>query len=71
MTSKTLFAVIGLAAFVVTPALAAKKHVHHVVSGPYASANTVQTGTSTLGTDPDARIRFELQRDSDTAEGVN
>ena len=27
MTSKTLFAVIGLAAFVVTPALAAKKHV--------------------------------------------
>ena len=71
MTSKTLLAVIALAAFVVSPALAAKKHVRHIASGPYASANTVQTGTSTVGTDPDARIRFELQRDSDTSEGVN
>ena len=70
MTSKTLFAVLGLAAFVVTPALAAKKPVHHIVSGPYASAVVSPTGTP-VSTDPDARIRFELQRDSDTSEGVN
>lgn len=69
MTSKTLFAVLGLAAFVATPALA-KKPVHHAVSGPYASAAAGQAGT-TVGTDPDPSIRFELQRDWVTSEGAN
>jgi hypothetical protein len=70
MTFKTVLAVLGLAAFVVTPALAAKKPVRHAASGPYASATAGQTNP-TVGTDPDPRIRFELQRDSDTAEGAN
>jgi len=72
MTSKTLFTALALAALVATPALAAKKPVHHhtTAAGPYARATAGEINTA-VGTDPDPRIRFELLRDSDTAEGLN
>ena len=74
MTSKIVVTILGLAALVATPALA-KKPVHHAsASGPYASvgapAPIVEEGRA-VGTDPDANIRFELQRDYQTSLGAN
>jgi hypothetical protein len=72
MTSKTLFAVLALAALVATPALAAKKPVHHSYApGPYASATTGEDRMNVAGTDPDPSVRFELERDWQTSLGAN
>jgi hypothetical protein len=73
MTSKLLFTALGLAALVATPALA-KKPVHQTsASGPYASvvapAQTIDGRA--VGTDPDANVRFEMQRDYATSLGAN
>ena len=71
MTTKTLFTAVALAALVAAPALAAKKPVHHATaSGPYASATAGADHFGT-GTDPDASIRFELERDWQTSLGAN
>jgi len=73
MTSKTLLTAFGLVALLATPALA-EKPVHHYASGPYASAATpapVVEGGRVVGTDPDPRIRSELQRDWTTSLGAN
>jgi hypothetical protein len=75
MTSKSLFIALGLAALVATPALAAKKAVHHnynYAPDAYASATApVVEGTTYVGTDPDPAIRSELQRDWPTSIGAN
>jgi len=74
MTSKTLLSVLGLAAFVATPALAHKPVHHGYASGPYASVAApapAVVGGRVVGTDPDANIRFELQRDWQTSQGAN
>jgi hypothetical protein len=73
MTSKTLFIALGLAALVATPALAAKKAVHHdYTPDAYASATApVVEGATYVGTDPDPAIRSELQRDWQTSIGAN
>jgi hypothetical protein len=74
MTSKTLLTAFGFVALLATPALA-QKPVHHYASGPYASVATpapaaIEEGRS-VGTDPDANIRAELQRDWQTSQGAN
>ncbi len=74
MTAKIIVTALGLAALVVTPALA-KKPVHRTQpTGPYAAviapAPIAGEGRS-VGTDPDANIRFELQRDYQTSLGAN
>jgi hypothetical protein len=73
MTSKTLLAVLGLAALAATPALA-KKPIHRDVSSAYASAGTpapIVEENRVVGTDPDPAIRSELQRDWMTSQGVD
>jgi hypothetical protein len=75
MTSKTLLSAFGLVALLATPALAQKPVHHTYASGPYASVATpapaaVEEGRS-VGTDPDANIRSELQRDWQTSQGAN
>ena len=70
MNSKVILTVLGLAALVATPALAAKKAAHHATSEAAASdaamMRPVVSNGYTLGTDPDANVRFELERDAPT-----
>jgi hypothetical protein len=67
MKTNLMLTALGLATLVATPAFA-QKPAHHA-SGPYASAAqpapVVSNGYS-LGTDPDANVRFELERDAPT-----
>ncbi len=68
MKSKMVLTVIGLATLVATPAFAQKPT--HRASGAYASA-VAQRAPITyfgymVGTDPDANVRFELNRDAAT-----
>ena len=74
MTNKTLLTALGFVALLATPALA-QKPAHHYASGPYASTAmpapaAIEEGRS-VGTDPDANIRSELQRDWQTSQGAN
>ena len=68
MKTKMVLTVLGLATLVATPAFA-QKPTHHAATGPYASvaqpAPIVSNG-SNVGTDPDANVRFELNRDAPT-----
>ncbi len=67
MNSKMVLTVIGLATLVATPAFAQKPP--HRANGPYASAGQpapVVSNGYALGTDPDANVRFELNRDATT-----
>ncbi len=69
MNSKIVFAILGLATLVATPAFA-QKQAHRATSAAYASAvepqTQIQSWGRAVGTDPDPSIRFELQRDSTT-----
>ncbi len=72
MNSKIVFAILGLATLVATPAFA-QKQAHRAYSAAYASAIEPQVVSQgrVIGTDPDPSIRFELQRDSTTYTGNN
>jgi hypothetical protein len=66
MTTKIALTVLGLATLVATPAFA-QKPTHH--AGAYASAaqaGPIVSNRYPVGTDPDANVRFELNRDSAT-----
>ena len=68
MKTKMVLTVIGLATLVATPAFA-QKPTHRANNGPYASAvQPAPMGTYgyAIGTDPDANVRFELNRDATT-----
>jgi len=67
MKTKMVLTALGLAALVATPAFAQKPT--HRASGPYASAAQhapIGSGGYAVGTDPDANVRFELNRDAPT-----
>jgi hypothetical protein len=70
MKTNMVLTVLGLATLVATPAFA-QKPVHHAATqnGAYASvaqpAPVVSSGYN-VGTDPDANVRFELNRDAPT-----
>ena len=74
MNSKIILTVLGLAALVATPALAAKKAAHRA---PLASASDaammrpVVSDDRVIGTDPDPSIRSELARDASTYTSTN
>ncbi len=72
MNSKMVFAILGLATLVATPAFA-QKQAHRGYAGAYASTvePQVQSWGRVIGTDPDPSIRFELQRDSTTYSTSN
>jgi hypothetical protein len=57
---KTLIALAALAFAIATPALAQ--------TAP-RSANSVVVGNQNLGSDPDANVRFDLQREAGTRNG--
>jgi hypothetical protein len=66
MKTKMVFTLLGLATLVATPALA-QKPTHAHASAAYASAPaTVVSHGYAVGTDPDASVRFELNRDGPT-----
>jgi len=69
MKTNMVLTVLGLATLVATPALAQKPTHHAAAPGPYASAAqpapVVKDGYY-VGTDPDANVRFELNRDAPT-----
>ena len=70
MTTKTVVTVLGLATLVAMPAFAQKPtHRAHAMDA-YASASEqgapIGSGGFRSGTDPDANIRFELNRDAPT-----
>ena len=73
-TIKLLLTVVGAAALITTPALAATVHKgkasHHYASDPGPDASQGQRSPEVyswdgrdLGTDPDPNIRFQLLRD--------
>jgi len=69
MKTKMVLTVLGLATLVATPAFA-QKPTHHAANA-YASAvqpapAPVTSSGYYVGTDPDANIRFELNRDAPT-----
>jgi hypothetical protein len=70
MKTKMVVTVLGLATLIATPALAQKPTHRAHASDSYASAaeQTAPIGSSgyAVGTDPDANIRFELNRDAPT-----
>jgi len=73
MNSKIVFAILGLATLVATPAFA-QKPVHRAYQGAYASVASQPAVVSegrVIGTDPDPSIRSELQRDSSTYSSTN
>lgn len=70
MKTKMVLTVLGLATLVATPAFA-QKPTHRAAANAngYASAGQpapVVSGGYNVGTDPDANVRFELERDSAT-----
>jgi hypothetical protein len=69
MKTKMVLTVLGLAALVATPAFAQKPTHRAPASGPYASAAPLAPAVAygyPVGTDPDAQVRFELNRDAPT-----
>ena len=60
---KTLIAVAALAAVISSPALA--RPVHH----QYQSNDAVISGNQYLGSDPDANVRFDLEREAGSRNG--
>jgi len=74
MKTKMVLTVLGLATLVATPAFAQKPTHRATAAGPYASAQQpapVVSGGTYVGTDPDANVRFELERDSATYTSTN
>jgi hypothetical protein len=73
MTTKMVVTVLGLAALVATPAFAQKPTHRANASDAYASAGqpAINSNGSWVGTDPDANIRFELNRDAPTYSSGN
>jgi hypothetical protein len=68
MNTKMALTVLGLATLVATPAFA-QKPTHRATNGAYASATQpapVVSNGYNVGTDPDANVRFELERDAPT-----
>ena len=73
MTTKMVFTVLGLATLVATPAFA-QKPTHHTANAYASSAVQPAPAASSgvyVGTDPDANIRFELNRDAATYSSTN
>ena len=69
MKTNMALTVLGLATLIATPAFAQKPTHRAPASGPYASAVQPAPITSSgyyVGTDPDANVRFELNRDAPT-----
>lgn len=60
---KTLIVFAALATAIASPALA--RPAHH----PAHQTDGVTTGSQYLGADPDAQVRFDLQRESGTRNG--
>jgi hypothetical protein len=75
MNSKVILTVLGLAALVATPALAAKKAHRAATSEASASdaamMRPVVSDDRVIGTDPDPSIRSELARDASTYSSTN
>jgi len=72
MKTKMVLTVVGLATLVATPAFAQKPT--HRAANAYASAvqpAPVASRGTYVGTDPDANVRFELNRDAPTYTGNN
>jgi hypothetical protein len=70
---KVLVSVAALAALVSSPVLA-KSRTQHTQPAPARTATgpaVVSPDGRLIGTDPDAAIRFELQRDWQTYQGAN
>jgi hypothetical protein len=68
MKTNMMLTVLGLATLVATPAFA-QKPTHHATTGAYASAAQpapIVSNGYNVGTDPDASVRFELNRDATT-----
>ena len=68
MKTKMVFTLLGLAALVATPALA-QKPTHRAYAPAALASGAAPMATShgyAVGTDPDASIRFELNRDAPT-----
>jgi len=69
MTTKMVLTILGLATLVATPAFAQKPAHRAPTEGAYASAAQpapIVSNGYAIGTDPDASIRFELERDAPT-----
>ena len=62
---KTLILFAALATAIASPALA--RPVHHTDRAP--QADSVTSGNLYLGADPDANVRFDLERESGTRNG--
>ena len=60
---KTLIVFAALATAIASPALA--RPAHH----PLIRPTSVTSGSQYLGADPDAQVRFDLQRESGTRNG--
>ncbi len=70
MTVKMVITALGLAAFIATPAFAQKQKPRQ--AAPVASTTMATSADGrVIGTDPDARVRFELQRDWEIYTGNN
>jgi hypothetical protein len=68
MKTNMVLTVLGLATLVATPAFA-QKPTHRTTTGAYASAAQpapIMSHGYAIGTDPDASVRFELNRDATT-----
>ena len=67
MKTKMVLTVLGLATLVTTPAFA-QKPTHHAANAFASAAHPapIVSNGYNLGTDPDANIRFELERDAPT-----
>jgi hypothetical protein len=63
---KTLIVLAALATAIASPALA--RPAHHTDRAPHTE-NSVTTGNQYLGSDPDANVRFDLERESGTRNG--
>ena len=70
MTTKMVVTVLGLATLVATPAFAQKPTHRAHATDAYASGSEqvapIGSRGYAVGTDPDANIRFELNRDAPT-----
>jgi hypothetical protein len=62
---KTLIVFAALATAIASPALA--RPAHHTNRAPIA--DSVTSGNQYLGADPDANVRFDLERESGTRNG--
>jgi hypothetical protein len=73
MNSKVILTVLGLAALVATPALAAKRTAHRAPASVAGDTmmRPVVSDDRVIGTDPDPSIRSELARDASTYSSTN